>query len=689
MKKKEYAPPRPAKKPYLLKKFNDTRIDPYYWLRERENPEVLAYLNEENAYFEKVTEDLKDFENQLFNELKSRIKEEDESVPYRYKNYYYQTKYPAGKEFPVFLRWKAGEQVKEVFFDANERAAGRAFYQPGGLKISPNDRILAFGEDFQGRRLYEIRFKDLKTGKLYPEVLTHTTGTGVWAADNKTFFYVKKHPETLRAYRLYAHEPGTPPETDRLIYEEKDPEYDIHVSKSKSEAFIYLVIAANTSTEYRYIPATEPRAKFRIMQPRRKNVEYYPYHIKNNEFLVVTNENKATNFKIARAKLHPDGLNYTGEFIPHRDEVLLEEMEVFDTWIALTEREKGLTRLRIISMDKDTDYYISFPEETYTVYIGMNPEMHSRRLRYVYNSLTTPASVIEHDLDTRHEETLKEEEIAGGKFNKENYRSARLWAPGRDGTMIPVSLVWHKNTALRGDNPLLLYGYGAYGITIDDNFSRNRLSLLDRGFVFAIAHVRGGEYLGRPWYENGKLLKKKNTFFDFIDIARFLILEGITSPGKLFAMGGSAGGLLIGAVANMAPQLFKGMVAQVPFVDVLTTMLDDSIPLTTGEYEEWGNPNEKKFYDYIKSYSPYDNIKAQAYPDMLVTTGLHDSQVQYWEPAKWVAKLRDHQTGDGVILLHTDMKTGHGGNPGRYQSLKDTAREFAFILDLAGKKQHP
>ncbi len=682
--KTNIVPPEPRKKPVELKKFDDIRIDPYYWLRERENPEVVAYLEEENDYFRKVTSDTEKFKENLFEELKSRLKDEDESVPYKYKQYYYQTKYPKAKEYPVFLRWETGrEKDKEIFFDANERAAGRDFYHPGGLKISPDDKILAFGEDFQGRRLYEIRFKNLATGKIYDEVLTGTTGTGVWAQDSGTFFYVVKHPETLRAYRLYKHTLGTDPATDELIYEETDPEYDIHVSKSKTEAYIYLIASANTTTEYRYIPAGRPGAEFKLVEKRRKGIEYYLYHLHDTRFLAVTND-KAVNYKLIRGDLN-QSMGEWEEFLPHRPDTLIEELEVFSDFMALTERNNGLTKLRLLSYDRKNDIYIDFPEETYTVYIGMNPEMDSKKLRYVYNSLTTPASVLEYDVRTKETVVLKEDEVAGGRFDKDNYRSVRLWAPGRDGTRIPVSLVWHKDTDLYQNNPLLLYGYGAYGITVDDNFSRNRLSLLDRGFVFAIAHVRGGEYLGRKWYEDGKLLKKKNTFYDFIDVAKYLISEGITSPGKLYAMGGSAGGLLMGVVANWAPGLFHGIVAQVPFVDVLTTMLDENIPLTTGEYEEWGNPNKKVFYDYIKSYSPYDNIEAREYPNILATAGFHDSQVQYWEPAKWVAKLRDHQTADRVILLHTDMKTGHSGATGRYKSLYDTARDFTFILDLADK----
>jgi oligopeptidase B len=676
-------PPKAEKKPVKLVKHGDTRIDPYFWLRERDSRKVIDYLEAENRYFEQVTAPLKDFEKKLFTELKNRLKDEDESVPYRFMNYFYQIKYPAGKDFPVFIRWEANQPGKrEILLDTNKRAEGREFYQPGSLKISPDDTLLAFSEDFQGRRLYEIRFKNLKTGKIYNEILTETTGSGTWADDNRSFFYVKKHPVTLRAYRLYKHILGTDPASDKLIYEETDEAFDIHVSKSKSLKIIYLEIAANSTTEVRYIDAAKPAENFKIFIPRQKNIEYYPYHVQNRDFFLVTNKDGATNFKILRG--NPETGTWQ-TFLEHREDTLLEELEIFDNWLALTERHKGLTKIRLLSHDKKIDKYIDFPEETYTVSIGINAETNSRKLRYVYNSLTTPASVMETDFDTGATEILKEEEVADGRFDKNNYESIRLWAPGRDGTQIPVSLVWRKDMRQTGKNPLLLYGYGAYGITIDDNFSKNRLSLLDRGFIFAIAHVRGGEYLGRKWYENGKLLKKKNTFYDFIDVAEFLIREKYTSPGNLYAMGGSAGGLLIGAVINMRPGLFKGAVAQVPFVDVLTTMSDGSIPLTTGEYDEWGNPDEKIYYDYIKSYSPYDNITAQPYPHLLITAGYHDSQVQYWEPAKWAAKLREHNRSENLVLLYTDMKTGHGGASGRFKSLRDTARDFVFLLDLAGK----
>ena len=681
-------PPRPEKKPHRLEMHGDLRIDPYYYFRERNNPDVTAHLRAENEYYRKVTADIRPFEKKLFDELKSRIKREDQSVPYRYHGYYYQVRYPRDAEYPVYWRWPEGhDDDPQLLLDSNRRAEGAAYYQVTGVRVSPAGDMLAFGEDFTGRRLYQIRFKELASGRIrQDEVLENTTGSGTFSECGQYYFYVVKHPETLRSYRLYRHRLGTSSADDVLIYEETDAEYDIAVTRSKSDRYIWLVIAANTTTEYRYICADRPLDDFRIFEARSKGVEYYPYHIADETFLVVTNAGGAENFKI----LHRQGLQNPQEkiWLAHRPDVLIEELEEFDNWAAIVERSQGLTRIRILDYKKTKDEYIDFPEETYTAYLGINAEMQSRRLRYVYNSLTVPASVMEYHIDMGQRQVLKEEEISGG-YDKTHYRSRRLWAPARDGRRIPVSLVWHKDTPLDGSAPLLLYGYGAYGITVDDNFSRNRLSLLDRGFIFAIAHVRGGEYLGRRWYEEGKLLRKKNTFYDFIDAARHLIDRHYTSPERLYAMGGSAGGLLVGAVANMAPELFRGMVAQVPFVDVLTTMLDESIPLTTGEYDEWGNPHDKTYYDYIKSYSPYDNIKPQAYPALLITAGLHDSQVQYWEPAKWAAKLRDYHTGDAPVLLYTDMEAGHGGKSGRFKSLEDTAREFAFLLDLAGKTETP
>ncbi len=672
--------PKAVKKPYKLIKHGDVRIDNYYWLRDRNNPEVIDYLNKENLYFETKTKAYKSLEKSLFEEMKARIKQEDESIPVYENGYYYQTKFYKGKEYPVYTRRKRSLTApEEIILDVNKMAKGYAYYKLTGLEISPDNRYAVFGEDTTGRRQYILKIKDLKNNKILNLQIPNTTGSAVWSNDSRYLFYTVKDPVTLRAYRIYRHRFGDDPANDVLIYEETDETYDVFVTKSKSKKYIYIASFSTLTTEYQFLDADKPEGNFKIFARRQKGIEYNLFH-RNGEFFVLTNKDNAVNFKLMTAKITKTEMKYWQEYILHRPSVMIEYVEIFNDFIVLQEREEGLNKLRIL-MNYD-DFYIGFDEETYTLYTAYNPETDTRKFRFVYNSMTTPSSVIEFDIDTRKKKVLKEQEIPDGKFDKHNYRSKRIWVTARDGERIPVSMVWHKDTVLAHPNPLLLYGYGAYGITVDPGFSTNRLSLLDRGFIFAIAHIRGGEYLGRPWYEAGKLLHKKNTFNDFVDVATHLIEQNITSNEQLFAMGGSAGGLLMGAVINQAPQLFKGVVAQVPFVDVLTTMLDESIPLTTGEYDEWGNPNEKKYYDYIKSYSPYDNVEAKSYPNLLVTTGLHDSQVQYWEPAKWVAKLRELKTDDNLLLLHTDMDSGHGGASGRFKSLKDTARDFAFIINL-------
>ncbi len=674
--------PKAPKKTFALTKFNDTRIDPYYWLRERENPEVIRYLEEENEYFNTQTQSYKPMEKRLFEEMKARIKQEDASVPVYENGYYYQTKYLKGKEYPIYSRRKTLQSQEEIIFDENEMAEGHAYYKLTGIEISPDNRLAVFGQDTTGRRQYTLQIKNLETGELLPDRIENTTGSAIWANDNQTLFYTKKDPETLRAFRIYKHIIGDNPVNDQLIYEEKDETFDVFVTKSKSNHYLYIASFSTLTTEYRYLEADNPNGEFKVFAPRKRGVEYNLFH-RGKHFFILTNKDNATNFKLMQTTTGKTNMAHWQEYISHRPDVMLEDVDVFADFMVLQERQKGLNKLRIIS-HKD-DFYLQFDEETYNVYMAYNPEMQVQEFRYIYNSMTTPASVFSFNIQTRRKTLLKEQEVPDGKFDKNNYQSKRIWVTARDGKKIPVSMVWHKKTDITKPNPLLLYAYGAYGITVDPGFSTTRLSLLDRGFIFAIAHVRGGEYLGRPWYEEGKLMKKKNTFNDFIDVAKNLIDQQYTSPSQLYAMGGSAGGLLMGAVINVAPQLFKGVVAQVPFVDVLTTMLDDSIPLTTGEYDEWGNPNQKEYYDYIKSYSPYDNIKAKQYPNLLVTTGLHDSQVQYWEPAKWVAKLRDLKTDDNLLLLHTDMDSGHGGASGRFKSLKDTARDYAFLINLQEK----
>jgi len=673
-------PPKARKKPVKLEKHDDVRIDDYYWLQERQNPEVLQYLKDENDYFETQTKSYKPLEKTLFEEMKARIKQEDASVPVFENGYFYQTKYFKGKEYPVYSRRKGNLNApEEIIFDENKMADGFAYYKLTGIEISPDNHLAVFGEDTTGRRQYTLKIKDLETGEILPDSIENTTGSAVWANDNRTFFYTKKDPETLRAFQIYKHRLGTDSATDELIYEETDAMFDAFVTKSKTNTYIYIASFSTLTTEYRYLDANNPDGKFTIFAPRRRGVEYNLFH-RDDKFYILTNKDDATNFKLMQTDLSRTAMSDWQEMIPHRADVMLEDVDVFQDFMVLQERQKGLNKLRILA--NDNDYYIHFDEETYNVYVSYNPEMDVEDFRYVYNSMTTPASVISFNIKTKAKTLLKEQEVPDGKFDKNNYSSKRIWVKARDGQLVPVSMVWRKDLDLNRPNPLLLYGYGSYGITVDPNFSTTRLSLLDRGFIFAIAHIRGSEYLGRPWYEDGKLLKKKNTFNDFVDVAKYLIDQNYTTNKQLYAMGGSAGGLLMGAVINQAPKLFNAVVAQVPFVDVLTTMLDDSIPLTTGEYDEWGNPNEKQFYDYIKSYSPYDNIEDKDYPNLLVTTGLHDSQVQYWEPAKWVAKLRDLKTDQNLLLMHTDMDSGHGGASGRFKSLWDIARDYAFIINL-------
>jgi oligopeptidase B len=677
-------PPLAAKKPTIFTNHNDKRIDNYYWLNQRENPEVIEYLKAENAYYDTITAATKDFQKSLFVEMKARIKEDDESVPYKKNGYFYISRYIKGGQYPIFSRKKNTlEAPEEILFNGNKMAEGHDYFSLVGLNVSPNNKLAAFGVDTVSRRQYNIQIKDLETGKIYPELIKNTTGNSVWANDNKTLYYTQKNPTTLRSERIFKHILGTDPSEDVEIFFEADDTFGVYVTKSKSNAYILIGSYSTLSSEYQYLDANKPEDDFKIFQPREKDLEYSLAHYKDH-FYILTNEGKATNFKIMKTPETATSKDNWTEVIAHREDVLVEDMSLFKDYMVIEERTNGLNKIRIKRWDNTADYYLPFEEETYSAYVYANPEFDTDILRYGYNSLTTPASVIDFNMKDKSFEIKKEQEVLGGKFHKNNYTSQRIWATAKDGKKVAISLVHHKNTKLTPKTPILLYAYGSYGYTIDPNFSSTRLSLLDRGFVFAIAHIRGGQYLGRSWYEDGKLLHKKNTFTDFIACADYLIEQGYTSPKHLYAEGGSAGGLLMGAVVNMAPKRFNGVIAAVPFVDVVTTMLDDSIPLTTGEYDEWGNPNEKDYYEYIKSYSPYDNVTAQDYPNMLVTTGLHDSQVQYFEPAKWVAKLRELKTDNNVLLLHTDMKVGHGGASGRFDALKDIAREQAFLLDLEG-----
>lgn len=681
----EVSVPTTKKIPKQLEIHGDVRIDDYYWLRDRENPEVIEYLEAENAYYKAMTAHTDKFQEALFHELKSRIKEDDSSVPYKHNGYWYVTRYETGKEYPIFSRKKESlEAPEEIMFDVNRYAEPHDYYNLKGITVSPDNRLAAYGEDTVSRRQYTIRIKNLVTGETYPEEIENTTGNAVWAKDNRTMFYTRKDPETLRSDKVYRHILGTPVSDDVLVYEEKDPTFYAYAYKSKSRDFIIIGSSSTMTSEYRFLDAANPMDEFKIFSPRERGVEYNIFHYWDN-FYILTNKDGATNFKIMRTDLKNTESGYWEEFIPHREQVLLEDFEIFRNFYVLGERDQGLNKLKVVSWDGTIDYYLPFESETFVAYGYINPDFETEKFRYVYNSMTSPYSIRDLDMRTREEEILKKQEVLDPDFDEDNYRSRRVWATARDGKRIPISMVYHKDTEFSEDTPLLQYAYGSYGHTTDPYFSSIRLSLLNRGFIYAIAHVRGGEYLGRQWYEEGRLLKKKNTFTDFIDCSKFLISEGYTSAKHLYAYGGSAGGLLMGAIINIEPKLYNGVIAAVPFVDVVTTMLDESIPLTTGEYDEWGNPNDPEYYEYIKSYSPYDNVTQQEYPHLLVTTGLHDSQVQYWEPAKWVAKLREYKKGDQKLFLETNMETGHGGASGRFEALKETAREYSFLLDLEGK----
>lgn len=663
----------------------DVRIDNYYWLNEKENPEVLTYLNQENSYFEEKTRHTEGFQHELFDEMKSRIKEDDESVPYKKNDYFYITRFEKGHQYPIFSRkFKSLKSQEEVLFNVNQLAEGHAYYKLTGLSVSPDNSLVAYGVDTVSRRQYTLHFKNLETGEIYPERIEDTTGTAIWAADNKTVFYTKKNPTTLRSEAIYRHVLGTDPSEDVMIFFEEDESFSTYVYKTKSKKYLVIGSYSTVSSEYRILESDNPNGAFRMFAERQRDLEYSIGHYQDS-FYIMTNKDEATNFKIMKCPESATSYENWIDFIDHREDVLLEDFSIYKDFVVIEERINGLNKIRIKRWDDSEDYYLPFDEETYTAGVHFNPEFESDIIRYSYNSLTTPSSVIDYNVVDKTKEIQKEQEVLGGAFDKENYISQRVWAPAQDGTKVAVSLVHHKDTEISQHTPLLLYAYGSYGYTIDPGFSTTRLSLLDRGFVFAIAHVRGSEYLGRQWYEDGKLFQKKNTFTDFIDCAKFLIEQNYTSPEHLYASGGSAGGLLMGAVVNMNPELFNGVIASVPFVDVVTTMLDESIPLTTGEYDEWGNPNIEDYYNYMKSYSPYDNVSEQKYPNMLVTTGLHDSQVQYFEPAKWVAKLRELKQDDNLLLFHTDMDSGHGGASGRFDALKEIARDYSFLLDLENK----
>ncbi len=675
---------------------NSTRIDNYFWMRltddqktaknkDAQTQKVEAYLNSENEYFDKVTASTNNFQKELFEEMKGRIKEDDTSVPYFRNDYFYITRFEKGNQYPIYSRKKDNlESIEEVLFNVNKEADGYEYFQLGGLNISPNNTLVAFATDTVSRRQYTIQIKNLETGNILTDKIENTTGGSVWSNDNKTLFYTKKDPLTLRSSSIYRHILGTDASEDVIVFEEKDETYSTYVYKTKSHKFIVIGSSSTLSSEFRIISADNPYGDWKIIQPREDNLEYSLAHY-GDYFYIQTNKDDAINFKLMKTPVNKTTKENWVDVIPHRNETLLEDVSIFKNYLVIEERTQGLGKIRIKTWDGKEDYYLPFDEETYSAGVYANPEFDTDVIRYSYNSMTTPNSVIDFNMKNQTKEVKKEQEVLGGKFNKNNYKSERVWATARDGKKVAISLVYHKDTELNKDTPLLQYAYGSYGYTISDGFSTTRLSLLDRGFVYAVAHIRGGQYLGREWYNDGKMMNKKNSFFDFIDCSKYLIENNYTSAKHLYAMGGSAGGLLMGGVSNLNPELYNGIIAAVPFVDVISTMLDESIPLTTGEFDEWGNPKEKEAYDYMLSYSPYDQVQTKDYPNMLVTTGYFDSQVQYWEPAKWVAKLRELKTDNNVLLLHTNMDVGHGGASGRFDSLKETAIDYTFLLALENK----
>ena len=673
--------------PHVLEKHGHCRTDNYYWMNQRENPEVIDYLNQENDYYRQSTAHTTAFQEDLFEEMKARIKEDDESVPYLFNGYYYITRFEKGKDYPIHSRKKGNlDANEEIMFDCNLMAGGHVYFNLAGLSISEDNTMCAFGIDTVSRRQYTIQVKNLASGEILDFKIENTTGGSTWASDNKTLFYSRKDEVTLRSDKIYKHKIGTSSDTDALVYFEKDETFDVSVYKSKSKKYLIINSSSTITTEFQTVLSAKPDTKFNMFQKRTRGLEYSISHF-GEHFYILTNKDKATNFKLMRTAENATSKNNWADLIAHREDVLLEDIDIFKDYLVVSERFNGLNTIRIMPWSGEGAYYLPFESETYMAYTTTNVDFDTHILRYGYQTLGTPTSVVDFNMKTKEKTVLKEQEVLGGEFDKNNYTEERVWATAKDGTKVPISLIYRKGVKKDGTNPLLLYAYGSYGMTMDCHFSTVRLSLLDRGFIYAIAHIRGGEDLGREWYDDGKLIKKKNTFTDFINCSQFLIDAKYTSPNHLYAEGGSAGGLLMGAIINMAPYLYNGVIAQVPFVDVVTTMLDETIPLTTGEYDEWGNPNMKKYYNYMLSYSPYDNVVAQNYPNLYISTGLHDSQVQYWEPAKWIAKLRVLKTNNNQLYLDTNMEAGHGGASGRFEAIKEIAKEFSFLLDLEGIKK--
>lgn len=681
-------PPVAEQKPVTLEMHGDVREDPYFWIRERENPEVINYLEAENEYFEQMMEPLAGLQEELFEEIKGRIKQDDSSVPYTLGAHSYYTRYEPGKQYPIFARQPADSQDGEetILLNVNDLAADHDFYAANysSSSISPNGRLLAWSADTSGRRFYTLRFRDMETGEDLPDVIPAVTGNLAWASDNKTIFYSKQDPTTLRWSQIYKHRLGTDSTEDVLVYEEKDDTFYTYVWRTRDGRYLMIGSSQTLADEHRFLDASTPDGEFTIVTPRERGHEHSVDHA--NGYFYIRSNREAPNFKLMRTPVEAASEENWETILPERDDVFLVGFEPFQNFLAVTERSEGLPLIRVIPWNDDSsDHYIEFDDAAYAARLGSNPQFATDLLRFVYESPTTPATTYDYDTQTRTRTLLKQTEVLGD-FSSDLYFTERLMIPARDGEVVPTTVVYRKDRFKKdGSNPLLLYGYGSYGSSIQPYFSSARMSLLDRGFVYAIAHIRGSETLGRRWYEDGKLLNKKNTFYDFIDVGKALVADGYADADRLYGMGGSAGGLLVGAVMNMAPDLFDGIVAHVPWVDVVTTMLDDSIPLTTSEYDEWGNPNDPEYYDYMLSYSPYDNVERKDYPNLLVTTGLNDSQVQYWEPAKWVAKLREMKTDDNLLLMHINMGAGHGGSTGRYDRYRETARDYAFLIQLANR----
>ena len=670
-------PPEAEKIKKELTIHDHTRIDYYYWLNQRDNPEVIRYIEQENDYLQRGLVETESMQQELFDEMKSRIKEDESSAPFLKNGYYYYTRYEEGEEYPFYCRKKGDLMAKEeIILDVPEMARNYSYYRIGNYDISSDNKKIVFAVDTMGRRQHTILIKDLETSEINLTNIEFGAGDVVWANDNHTFFYTVIDPVTLRYVKVMKYNTDNQVATE-MYHEEDETFYYMGVSKTKDSKYIRISVRSTLSNEELILDANTPEDKFRVFQPRQEDLLYETWH-HNSKFYILTND-KAQNFRLMQTADDNTQMENWQEVIAHRDDVLLENMEVFNNFMVIQERKKGLRQMRIINLQNNAEHFLDFEEEAYTAGIHINDVMNTDLLRISYTSLTTPYEIIDYNMNTK-EQTRVWQQTVLGDFDKNDYETYRIFVPARDGVEIPVTLAYKKGTDQKGQNPLLQYGYGSYGISMNPRFNSNLISLLDRGFVYAMAHIRGGEDMGRQWYEDGKLLNKMNTFYDFIDVSEFLIEKNYTQKEKLFAMGGSAGGLLMGAVANLRPDLYKGIVASVPFVDVVTTMLDTSIPLTTSEYDEWGNPNEPVYYHYMLSYSPYDRVKEQNYPNMLILSGLYDSQVQYWEPTKWTAKLRDHNTADTDIFLYTYMEAGHGGSSGRFQKLKEIALQYAFLL---------